>query len=172
MKKLNLNLSSFLVFFFLNCSFSYSEDVKNIYGKPIVIDGDTINLNNKVIRFSGIDAPESYYRGKEQVCYLNKKKFFCGKLSKKKLKEKIGNELVVCKRERNTDIYGRILAECFIKDESLSKFMVRSGYAFDFTRYSKKKYAEDEIYAKSNKLGIWMMKFEYPWVWRKKINKI
>ncbi len=32
----------------------------------------------------------------------------------------------------------------------------------------KKKYAEDETYAKSNKLGIWMMKFEYPWVWRKK----
>ncbi len=138
MKKLNLNLSSFLVFFFLNCSFSYSEDVKNIYGKPIVIDGDTINLNNQVIRFSGIDAPESYYRGREQVCYLNKKKFFCGKLSKKKLKEKIGNELVVCKIERNTDIYGRILAECFIKDESLSKFMVRNGYAFDFARYSKK----------------------------------
>jgi len=73
MKKLNLNLGSFLVF--LNCSFSYSEDVKNIYGKPIVIDGDTINLNNKVIRFSGMDAPESYYHGKEQVCYLNKKKF-------------------------------------------------------------------------------------------------
>ena len=87
---------------------------------------------------------------------------------KKKLKEKIGNELVVCKIERNTDIYGRILAECFIKDESLSKFMVRNGYAFDFARYSKKKYAEDEAYAKSNKLGIWTMKFEYPWVWRKK----
>ena len=33
---------------------------------------------------------------------------------------------------------------------------------------TKKKYAEDEAYAKSNKLGIWMMKFEYPWVWRKK----
>ena len=88
MKKLNLNLSSFLVFFFLNCSFSYSEDVKIIYGKPIVIDGDTINLNNKVIRFSGIDAPESYYRGKEQACYLNEKKIFCGKLSKKNLKKK------------------------------------------------------------------------------------
>jgi hypothetical protein len=27
--------------------------------------------------------------------------------------------------------------------------MVRNGYAFDFTRYSKKKYVEDEIYAKS-----------------------
>ena len=60
------------------------------------------------------------------------------KTIKKKLKEKIGNELVVCKREKNTDIYGRILAECFIKDESLSKFMVRNGYAFDFARYSKK----------------------------------
>ena len=32
----------------------------------------------------------------------------------------------------------------------------------------KKKYAKDEEYAKTNKLGIWTMKFEYPWEWRKK----
>ena len=133
-----------------------------------VLDGDTIKINDERIRFGGIDAPETNYRGEKQPCYLNEVKIFCGELSKKKLKEKIGNELVVCKRERNTDIYGRILAECFIKYESLSKFMVRNGYAFDFVRYSKKKYAEDETYAKSNKLGIWKMKFEYPWVWRKK----
>ena len=97
MKKLNLNLSSFLVFFFLNCSFSYSEDVKNIYGKPIVIDGDTINLNNKVIRFSGIDAPENYYRGKEQACYLNKKKnwiIFVGKLNRAKGYDLFGRAVI------------------------------------------------------------------------------
>ena len=49
--------------------------------------------------------------------------------------------------------------------------MVRSGYAFDWPRYSKKKYAEDEEYAKTNKLGLWTMEFEYPWEWRKKIRE-
>ena len=146
---------------FLVCNISFADNLE-------ITDGDTIKLNGERIRFSGIDAPESYYRGKKQVCYLNEKIVFCGELSKEKLKEKIGNELVVCKREKNTDIYGRILAECFIKDESLSKFMIRSGYAFDWPKYSKKKYAKDEEYAKTNKLGIWTMKFEYPWEWRKK----
>ena len=30
------------------------------------------------------------------------------------------------------------------------------------------KYAHDEEYAKINNLGIWKMKFDYPWEWRKK----
>ena len=29
------------------------------------------------------------------------------------------------------------------------------------------KYILDEEYAKSNKLGMWSMKFEYPWDFRK-----
>ena len=45
--------------------------------------------------------------------------------------------------------------------------MVRSGYAFDYPKYSKKKYSKDQIYAKNNKLGLWSMKFDYPWIWRK-----
>ena len=45
--------------------------------------------------------------------------------------------------------------------------MVRTGYAFAYIRYSKK-YVEDEKYAKTNKLGLWAMTFEYPWEWRKK----
>jgi len=170
MKKQNLNLiSSFLIIlFFINCSFSFSADIKSIYGKAKVVDGDTININGEKIRFTGIDAPESFYRGKKQACYLNEKKVFCGELSKEKLKEKIGSNLIFCKREKNKDTYGRTLAECFVDGESLSIFMVRNGYAFDFVRYSKKKYAKDEEYAKDNKLGIWNMEFEYPWEWRKK----
>ena len=173
MKKQNLNLiSSFLIIlFFINCSFSFSADIKSIYGKAKVVDGDTININGEKIRFTGIDAPESFYRGKKQACYLNEKKVFCGELSKEKLKEKIGSNLIFCKREKNKDTYGRTLAECFVDGESLSIFMVRNGYAFDFVRYSKKKYAEDEAYAKANKLGLWTMEFEYPWEWRKKIRE-
>ena len=73
MKKLNLSLSSFIIILFL-INFSFSADIKSLSGKPKVVDGDTININDEKIRFSGIDAPESFYRGKKQTCYLNEKK--------------------------------------------------------------------------------------------------
>ena len=136
-----------------------------------ITDGDTIKLNGERIRFSGIDTPESIYRGKKQFCNLNEEKIDCANLSKLQLKEKIGVNPISCEREKDKDFFGRTVAECFVKGESLSTFMVRSGYAFDFVRYSKKKYAEDEVYAKANKLGLWTMKFEYPWEWRKKIRE-
>ena len=141
------------------CNTGFADDLR-------IVDGDTIKINSEKIRFSGIDAPE-----RKQVCYLNEKKVFCGELSKEKLKEKIGTDSISCEREKNKDRYGRTVAECFVNSESLSKFMVRSGYAFDWPRYSKKKYAEDEEYAKTNKLGLWTMEFEYPWEWRKKIRE-
>ena len=55
--------------------------------------------------------------------------------------------------------------------ETQSRLMVRNGYTFDWPKYSKKKYAMDEEYAKVNKLGLWTMKFEYSWKWRKKIRE-
>ena len=168
MKKLSL------ILFSISILFSFQEPLFSqdnlIHGIPIVLDGDTIKINNKKIRFSGIDAPESYYRGKKQVCYLNEKKIFCGDIAKTKLKEKIKNNPVFCKTEKNKDFFKRLLGECFINGESLSKFMVRNGYAFDFKKYSKNKYAKDEKYAKDNKLGFWTMNFEYPWVWRDKVR--
>ena len=154
-------LLGILVLGLLTCNISFADNLK-------IVDGDTIVLNGEKIRFSGIDAPESNYRGKEQTCLINETIIHCGKLSKEFLIKKIGTNKVTCKREKEPDQYKRILAECFVNGESLSKVLVRKGYAFDFVRYSKKKYAKDEAYAKSNKLGIWMMKFEYPWVWRKK----
>ena len=136
-----------------------------------VIDGDTIILNGEKIRFSGIDTPESYYRGKKQICYDKNIEVFCGDLSKKILVEKIGNNKVSCIKEKKPDKYKRILAECFVNNVSLSRYLVKSGYAFDYTYYSKKKFEKDQEYAKDNNLGLWKMKFEYPWVWRKKVRE-
>jgi endonuclease YncB( thermonuclease family) len=73
---------------------------------------------------------------------------------------------VTCIKE-GKDRYKRILAECFVNNDSLSSYLVRSGYAFAYRKYSKK-FISDEEFAKANKLGMWSMKFEYPWDWRKK----
>jgi len=168
MKKLSLILFSILILLSLpNLSASAEKIIK---GKAVVLDGDTIRIGNKKIRFSGIDAPESYYRGKKQACYLSEKKILCGDIAKKKLKEKIKNNSIFCEVEKNKDFFRRFLGDCFLNDESLSKFMVRNGYAFDYKKYSKNKYAKDEKYAKNNKLGFWTMKFKYPWVWRDKVR--
>ena len=171
MKKLSLTLSSLAIVILFSFSFSYGDEKNIIKGNAIVIDGDTIKINLKKIRFGGIDAPESYYKGKKQTCIEDNKKVFCGQISKEKLIEKIGNNSINCKIEKNKDKYKRSIGECFIKEESLSVFMVRNGYAFDWPYYSKGKFANDQEYAKINKLGFWNMKFEYPWEWKEKIKK-
>ena len=100
MKKLSLNLSRFIIIILFFISFSYSNENNIIKGKAIVVDGDTVKINEKKIRFSGIDAPESYYRGKKQTCIEDNKKVFCGQISKDKLIEKIGNNSLNCKIEK------------------------------------------------------------------------
>lgn len=135
-----------------------------------VIDGDTISINNISIRFSGIDAPESYYRGKDQKCFIGDSVINCGKLSKNFLIKLIGKKKVECKLEKKPDQYNRKLGECFVENKSLSRLMVKNGYAFDYPKYSKKKFAEEQEYAKNNKLGLWNMKFEFPWIFREKVR--
>ena len=156
-------LLGIVVLSFLTCNIGIADSLR-------VVDGDTIDLNGEKIRFSGIDAPESNYKGKEQTCLINETIIKCGKLSKEFLIKKIGTNKVTCKREEKPDQYNRILAECFVNGESLSKILVKNGYAFDYARYSKKKYAQDQEYAKTNKLGLWSMTFKLPWSWRKKNN--
>ena len=170
MKKLSLNLSRLIIITIFSISFSYINEKNITKGKAIVMDGDTIKINGERIRFSGIDAPESYFRGRKQTCIEDNKEIFCGLISKYKLGEKIGNNSVNCKVE-NKDKYKRLVGECFIKEKSLSVFMVRNGYAFDWPYYSKGKFANDQEYARINKLGFWNTKFEYPWIWREKIRK-
>ena len=135
-----------------------------------VIDGDTISINNVSIRFSGIDAPESYYRGKDQKCLIGDSVINCGKLSKNFLIKLIGKKKVECKLEKKPDQYNRKLGECFVENKSLSRLMVKNGYAFDYPKYSKKKFAKEQVYAKENKLGLWSMKFEFPWIFREKVR--
>ena len=144
---------SILVFLFINTEIK-SQDIQ-------ITDGDTIKINGEKIRFSGIDTPEL-----KQTCTKKGVKKLCGITAKKILKNKIADNKIVCIRE-GKDQYKRTLAECFVNDESLSSYLVRSGYAFAYRKYSKK-FVSDEEFAKSNKLGMWSMKFEYPWDWRKK----
>ena len=134
----------------------------SLANKLKVIDGDTIVLNGEKIRFSGIDTPEL-----KQTCLKDNEKVGCGMLAKMLLVKKIGNNTPICIGKKK-DFYKRTLAECFVNGESLSKFLVRSGYAFAYRKYSTK-FVEDENFAKTKKLGMWSMTFQYPWDFRKSL---
>ena len=153
-RKVILLISISSLIFFLTSNQIKSQELR-------VVDGDTIYLNGDKIRFTGIDTPEL-----KQTCI--KAGFIdpCGVTAKEILIKKIGNNKVECISE-GKDQYNRILAECFVNDESLSSFLVRSGYSFAYRRYSKK-FIPDENYAKANQIGMWSMKFNFPWDYRKK----
>ena len=153
-KKVILVISVSAIVFFLTYT-----DVKSQYLK--ITDGDTIKIDGEKIRFSGIDTPEL-----KQICIKQGVKKPCGMTAKQILIDKIADNNVTCVNE-GKDQYRRTLAECFVNNESLSSFLVKSGYAFAYRRYSTK-FIPDEDFAKLNKLGMWSMEFAYPWDWRKK----
>ena len=128
-----------------------------------VIDGDTISLGKLKYRFFGIDAPE-----KKQICEKDNIKIQCGILAQDVLKKKMGDKIPEC-IVKDKERYQRVVAECFIGKESLSRFMVREGYAVAYTQYSKD-FIDDEKYAKENKLGIWSMNFQLPSEYRKSLR--
>tara|TARA_B100000575_G_C22951254_1_gene550145 strand:+ start:220 stop:684 length:465 start_codon:yes stop_codon:yes gene_type:complete len=149
---INKIIFTFLIFLF-SSSLTLGSEI-------LVIDGDTIKIGKEKIRFSGIDAPEI-----NQICKYDMVDVECGKISKKILSDKIAGNKISCFSD-GTDRYKRTLAECFVGEESLSSFLVRSGYAFAYRKYSDK-FILDEEYAQSNGLGMWKMVFEFPWDYRK-----
>lgn len=134
--------------------------IETISGVPRIVDGDTVQIGKAKIRFAGIDAPET-----DQICLDAKEnKWACGVTAR--------DELVKYSAEREwecdltgTDKYGRSLAKCFIEGEDVSAWMVRSGWALSFVRYSHD-YDRDEDAARRAQVGLWSGAFIAPWDWR------
>ena len=168
------NLIYYIIFFFISFSFSvsYSADTsRSISGKADIIDGDSIKIKGQSIRLVGIDAPE-----KKQLCkkpYLNlfiftfSKSYPCGETSTNSLKKFINNQIILCKIEEKKDFFKRYLGTCFKDKSNINSWLVKNGHALAFRKYSKK-YLNEELYAKNNKIGLWQGTFEMPWEWRKK----
>ena len=152
----------FLILFLPQCDIKALEDnqlKKEFYGKPRIIDGDTIEINNKKIRFLGIDAFE-----KRQECTRKDGiKYKCGELAISNLSTIISGQPVRCITKKK-DRYKRWLATCYIGKLDISENMVLYGNAFS---YMSKKYKNVENEAKKINAGAWAGKFIFPWEWRK-----
>ena len=157
-----LTFSFFLIFLFI----LFQSYEKTIYGKPKIIDGDTIHINNNKIRLHAIDAPEI-----DQTCTKDKIIWNCGIQSTKFLKNIIDQEKITC-IAKEKDKYKRHIGVCYKWQKNflwrkstdiinLNREMVLNGWAIAYRYYSLDYIIEEEI-AKNNKTGIWIGEFEEP----------
>jgi endonuclease YncB( thermonuclease family) len=136
-----------------------------VSGNPRIVDGDTIEIGAKKIRLAGIDAPET-----DQICLDGSAaKWACGITAHDELAKFSGGQSWDCDLV-GTDSYGRFLGKCFVEGEDINSWMVKSGWALSFVRYSHE-YDHDESIARDSKAGLWSGAFVAPWDWRHRNTK-
>lgn len=117
------------------------------------IDGDTIKLENgQVVRYIGIDAPETVDPRKPVQCF--------GKEASREDRKLVEGKKVILKKDvSETDKYGRLLRYVYVGNIFVNDYLVRNGYARvfslppDIKHQVQFKQAEKE--ARENKRGLW-----------------
>ena len=133
----------------------------DIADRATVIDGDTIEIQGRRIRLWGIDAPEG-----QQRCVKDGKLWRAHGESANALDGYLVDRLVTCK-QKGIDRYKRVVAVCMVDGTDIGAWVVRKGWAFDFTRYSKGYYGAAQAEAMADRRGLWQGECEKPWDWRR-----
>lgn len=130
-------------------------------GQVSVVDGDTLELHGQRIRLFGVDAPES-----SQLCEAkNGKSWRCGAAAANALSTFIASRSVIC-TPRDRDRYQRVVAQCQVAGMDLGAWLVASGWALAFRRYSTD-YVHAETTAARDHRGIHDSYFVAPWDFRR-----
>ena len=129
-------------------------------GHPRVIDGDTLEFSGERIRLAAIDAPES----RQPCADAHGRPYRCGPYAADALRKKIGTAEIRCIAEARGR-YGRPLAECYLQEESLNRWLVLQGLAVAYSIYSRR-YVTAQENARTSRRGIWAGRFQLPWEWR------
>ena len=140
-------------------SFSPLIAAEMITGRATVIDGDTLEIKGKRIRLHGVDAPESW-----QTCEDGDGgKYRCGKEAAFDLDRFLAASRPTRCNILNRDRYDRFVSVCFRADgREVNRWLVASGNAVDWERYSNGAYADVQEHARGRGAGIWRGSFKLP----------
>ncbi len=138
-----------------------AASANELVAQASVIDGDTVEIHSTRIRVFGIDAPES-----DQICRNEESELYrCGQKAANALFNFIARRPVEC-TEVDRDRYMRAVSVCTVGGTDIADWLVRSGLALDWPRYSKGGYADAQAEAKREQRGMWGGSFKEPWVYR------
>ena len=140
-------------------------EAADVTGVPKIHDGDQVQIGNTKIRLGGIDAPAV-----DQLCLNNSgERWTCGAAARDELIKHVGTKSWTC-HTSSTDRRGRQIARCDVDGEDIQKWMVKSGWALAYVRFSHD-YEADEKAARDAKAGMWQGAFIAPWDWRVRNKK-
>lgn len=118
-----------------------------------VIDGDTVELTDgQVVRYNGIDTPETKHPNKSVQCYGIEAAKFNEQLV-------LGKTVVLERDVSNTDRYGRLLRYVWLDGKMVNWQLVAEGYAFAKTYPPDIAYQtffnQAQQFARDEKTGLW-----------------
>src|SRR6202166_4612240 len=138
----------------------------DVTGVAKIREGDSIQIGSTRIRLGGIDAPSV-----DQLCLNNTgERWTCGVAARDELIKHVGDKSWSCHQRQPVDRRGRVVARCEVDGEDIQKWMVSSGWALSYTRFSHD-YDADEKAAREAKAGMWQGAFIAPWDWRVRNKK-
>lgn len=130
-----------------------------ITGRASVVDGDTIEIAGKRLRLHGVDAPESWQKCSDG----DGGSYRCGKAAANALDRYLAASRPIRCDVTGSDRYQRLVGVCFRADGlEVNRWLVESGNALDWRRYSDGAYAAAEKKARAEGIGIWRGDFQLP----------
>jgi endonuclease YncB( thermonuclease family) len=139
---------------------AWPAGAETLLGPARVVDGDTVEVAGRKVRFLGIDAPEL-----AQTCVgADGSETACGQVSARSLAGLIAGRDLLCEGS-DTDVDGRLLARCNAGSGDLGRLMVLEGQAVVFVKFSRE-YATEQDLARKAGRGLWAGQFELPWDYR------
>jgi endonuclease YncB( thermonuclease family) len=133
-----------------------------VKGRAEIVDGDTLEIGDVIVRLYGIDAAETGQR-----CIDKSRKIIRpGELAAERIMT-LAADSISCSGTEYDD-YGRLIGVCSTSDGVvLNETLVSEGLAWAFVKFSDE-YVAQERQAKSAHLGVWALACEEPWVFRHK----
>ena len=95
-----------------------------------VIDADTIDVGATRVRLFGIDAPEM-----GQPCAADGRQWDCGAWARDAVANRFEGAFARCDT-KDTDRYGRTVAQCSVDGQDMGQMIVYSGFAWAYRQYS------------------------------------
>ncbi|QUS37879.1 thermonuclease family protein [Tardiphaga alba] len=137
----------------------------DVSGIPHIRDANQVTIGNTRIRLAGSDAP-----GRDQLCLnANGERWSCGVAAHDALVARASDKNWTCRIQR-TDRFGRSVAKCEADGEDIAQWLVKTGWALAYVRFSRVYEPEDQA-ARAAKVGLWSGAFIAPWEWRVRNKK-
>ena len=135
-------------------------------GRACIVDGATLMLGGKrrhtkceggkLIQLWGVTA----FGLKQRCQHPGGRDVMCGLYSAAQLQEKVKTQEIRCE-EKATKFGGIIVAECFLGEDNLNRYMVENGYALADGKTTER-FTGYEAQAKAQRRGLWVTTFKRP----------